>query len=191
MWSTDDCYDAFCWPGFETDGMLVELEYQDAEGLELSGVNVPAVDDTYVVDPNVAEQARAADRMRWMETELTGPRSSEALKMLEDQVSRVGAQIADSDERARATLAGLEARLANAEAGEDPAAVIDEVVSRLAQRLAAAPRCRSRAFASPACRPENSSSRPTSLPQLWTTAHSIKCLPRPARSSPSSVVCPA
>lgn len=60
MWSTDDCYDAFCWPGFETDGMLVELEYQDAEGLELSGVNVPAVDDTYVVDPSVAEQARAA-----------------------------------------------------------------------------------------------------------------------------------
>jgi localization factor PodJL len=83
-----------------------------------------------------AEQARASDRMRRVETELSGPRSAEALKVLEEQISRVGGQIADSEERARSTLAGLEARLANAEAGEDPAAVIDEVVSRLAQRLA-------------------------------------------------------
>ena len=82
-----------------------------------------------------AEQARASERMRRVETELSGPRSAEALKLLEDQVSRVGGQIADSEERTRTSLAGLEARLANAE-GEDPAAVIDEVVSRLAQRLA-------------------------------------------------------
>jgi localization factor PodJL len=83
-----------------------------------------------------AEQARASDRMRRVESELSGPRSAEALKVLEEQVSRVGGQISDSEERTRSTLAGLEARLATAEAGEDPAKVIDEVVSRLAQRLA-------------------------------------------------------
>ncbi|HEY3949266.1 MAG TPA: Localization factor PodJS, partial [Phenylobacterium sp.] len=55
-----------------------------------------------------AEQARAAERMRWVETELTGPRSAEALKILEDQVSRVGGEIADSEARTRTTLAGLE-----------------------------------------------------------------------------------
>jgi localization factor PodJL len=83
-----------------------------------------------------AEQARASERMRWMEAEVSGPRSAEALKIIEEQVTRVGGQIADGEERTRATLAGLEARLANAEAGEDPAAVIDEAVSRVAQRLA-------------------------------------------------------
>ena len=83
-----------------------------------------------------AEQARAADRMRWMETELSGPRSAEALKIIEDQVTRVGGEIAGAEARTRETLADLEARIANAEAGEDPAAMIDQVVSRLAQRLA-------------------------------------------------------
>ena len=76
-----------------------------------------------------AEQARASDRMRRMETELSGPRSAEALKLIEEQI--IGGEA-----RTRATLADLEARLATAEAGEDPAAVIDEAVSRLAQRLA-------------------------------------------------------
>jgi len=83
-----------------------------------------------------AEQARASDRMRRMETELSGPRSTEALKIIEDQVTRVSSQIADGEARSRASLAELEARLANAEAGEDPARLIDQVVSQLGQRLA-------------------------------------------------------
>ena len=83
-----------------------------------------------------AEQARAADRMRRMETELSGPRSAEAIQLLEEQVTRVSGQIADGEARSRATLAELEARLANAEAGEDPAGLIEQVVSQLGQRLA-------------------------------------------------------
>src|SRR5579859_3822469 len=74
--------------------------------------------------------------MRRMETELSGPRSTEALKIIEDQVTRVSSQIADGEARSRASLAELEARLANAEAGEDPARLIDQVVSQLGQRLA-------------------------------------------------------
>jgi localization factor PodJL len=83
-----------------------------------------------------AEQARAADRMRRMETELSGPRSAEAIKLLEEQVSRVAGQIAAGEDRTQATLADLEARLASAADGVDPAVVIEEAVSRLAQRLA-------------------------------------------------------
>ena len=81
------------------------------------------------------EQARAADRMRLVEAEMTGPRSAEAMKALEDSVTRVAGEVFEIDARNRATLAGLEDRLARAE-GDDSAAVIDEVVTRLAQRLA-------------------------------------------------------
>ncbi|HZZ33453.1 MAG TPA: peptidoglycan-binding protein [Phenylobacterium sp.] len=85
-----------------------------------------------------AEQARAADRMRRMESELGGPRSAEAVKALEEQVSRVAGQVAAGEERTRSTLADLEARLASAPGDADPAVVIAEAVSHLAQRLAAA-----------------------------------------------------
>jgi localization factor PodJL len=83
-----------------------------------------------------AEQARAGDRMRRMETELSGPRSAEAIKLLEEQVIRVVGQVARSDDATRATLSDLEARLAAVPVGTDPAIVIEEAVSRLAQRLA-------------------------------------------------------
>src|SRR5258706_8921055 len=56
-----------------------------------------------------AEQARASERLRQMEAE--GPRSAEALK-------------------------AIEARLAHPEAGPDPRELIEDVVSRLGQRLA-------------------------------------------------------
>lgn len=55
IWSADECC---CCPGAEVDGMVVEFEYENGTGLELSAVNVPAVDDTYVL----AEAARAGDR---------------------------------------------------------------------------------------------------------------------------------
>ncbi|THD64752.1 peptidoglycan-binding protein [Phenylobacterium sp.] len=85
-----------------------------------------------------AEQARASERMRRVEHELSGPRSAEAIKALEESMARVSSQTLESEERARSGLAGLEARLAHIEAGEDPAAVIDEAVARLGARLAEA-----------------------------------------------------
>lgn len=83
-----------------------------------------------------AEQARAAERMRRVEDELSGPRSAEALRALEASVARVSGQLVEGEERSRAALSGIEARLAQMEAGADPSAVIEEAVSRLAQRLA-------------------------------------------------------
>jgi len=82
-----------------------------------------------------AEQATAADRMRWVETELSGPRSAEAIQALENAITRVSGQVADGAEQTRSRLAELEARLAEAE-GKDSSAVIDEIVSGLARRLA-------------------------------------------------------
>ncbi|HEY3948059.1 peptidoglycan-binding protein, partial [Phenylobacterium sp.] len=71
-----------------------------------------------------------------IEEDLSGPRSVEALKALEASVARVSGQLVEGEERSRATLAGIEARLANIEAGADPSEVIEEAVGRLAQRLA-------------------------------------------------------
>ena len=82
-----------------------------------------------------AEQARAAERLRLVEAEMIGPRSAEAMRALEDSVTRVAGEVFDVEARTRATVAGLEARLAHAE-GQDTAGLIDEVVSGLAQRLA-------------------------------------------------------
>lgn len=62
LWATAPCYDAMCWRGWETDGQLVEFEYEDGEGREISAVNVPAVSGTGIVaagDP-VAEAVQAA-----------------------------------------------------------------------------------------------------------------------------------
>jgi len=82
-----------------------------------------------------AEQARAAERLRLVEAEMIGPRSAEAMKALEDSVTRVAGEVFEGGMRNGATFAAIEERLARAEA-QDPAAMIDEVVSRLAQRLA-------------------------------------------------------
>ena len=82
-----------------------------------------------------AEQARAAERLRLVEAEMTGPRSAEAMRALEDSVTRVAGEVFEVEARNRVTFATLEERLARSE-GEDTAALIEEVVSRLAQRLA-------------------------------------------------------
>ncbi|MDB5454281.1 MAG: Localization factor PodJS, partial [Caulobacteraceae bacterium] len=90
------------------------------------------------VDRVGAEQARIAERMRRMESETSGPRSVEALRALEQSVSRVAGHLYEAETRTGESLAAVEARLARAEAfaGGDPAALIDEVVGRLGQRLA-------------------------------------------------------
>jgi hypothetical protein len=45
----------------EVDGQVVEFEVEDGEGLELPAVNVPAVDDTYVVAAFAARPAELGD----------------------------------------------------------------------------------------------------------------------------------
>jgi localization factor PodJL len=85
-----------------------------------------------------AEQSRLTERLRRMEAEAAGPRSVEALKALEQSVSRVAGHLYEGETRTRETMNGLEARIARAEAlsGGDTDAMIEEVVNRLAQRLA-------------------------------------------------------
>ncbi len=85
-----------------------------------------------------AEQARLAERLRRVENEAAGPRSPEALKALEQAVTRVAGHLYEGETRTRETMTGLEARIARAEAlsGGDTDAMIEEVVGRLGQRLA-------------------------------------------------------
>ncbi|HEY8617196.1 peptidoglycan-binding protein [Phenylobacterium sp.] len=92
------------------------------------------------VDRVGAEQARVGERLRRLETEASGPRSAEALRVLEQSVTRVADHVYSGEARTREQLAAIEARLARAEesGGRDPAPLIEEVVSRLGQRLAAA-----------------------------------------------------
>lgn len=60
VWSTDDCW---CWPGqVVEDGMIAEWEFEDGEGLELSAVNVPAVDGTGIVSASAEVDGVAAYR---------------------------------------------------------------------------------------------------------------------------------
>ncbi|CAN7456121.1 Localization factor PodJS [Phenylobacterium sp. LjRoot219] len=92
------------------------------------------------VDRISSEGARLAERLRRLESEAAaGPRSTEALRALEQSVGRVSAQIYESEGRARDSVAALEARLARTEA-RDPAKFMDEVVQRLGDRLANAER---------------------------------------------------
>jgi hypothetical protein len=55
VWSTDDCW---CWPGQTVeDGLVAEWEFEDGEGLELSAVNVPAVEGTGIVEASADADA--------------------------------------------------------------------------------------------------------------------------------------
>ncbi|WP_334161964.1 peptidoglycan-binding protein [Phenylobacterium sp.] len=91
------------------------------------------------VDQVGSEQSRLAERLRRMESEAGGgPRSVEALRVLEQSVTRVAEHVYSGEARTRDALAAMEARVARAEAiaGGDPAPLIEEVVRRLGQRLA-------------------------------------------------------
>jgi localization factor PodJL len=76
-----------------------------------------------------AEQAKLAERLRRMESDAAGPRSSEALRAIEQAANRTAGEVVD-----------LEARLARAEtrAGADPEALAEEVLERVGRRLAEA-----------------------------------------------------
>ncbi len=83
-----------------------------------------------------AEQARVADRLRRMEAETSGPRSAEALKVLEQSVTRVASDLYEGERATRAALDEFESRLARG--GGDPDVLIEAVADRLGQRLAQA-----------------------------------------------------
>ena len=92
------------------------------------------------VDEVKTDQIRNAERLRRMEAEAVGPRSAEALRALEGALGKVAGHLYEGEARTRETIAHLENRLDNqAGAGAgDPAALVDEVVARLGQRLEAA-----------------------------------------------------
>jgi len=75
----------------------------------------------------------AIERLRRFETEAVGPRSTEALRAIEQSVSRMGGQFYEAEGRFTDSVAALEARLAKAEARlADPAAFVDGLGERLA-----------------------------------------------------------
>lgn len=95
------------------------------------------------VDELKTEQARAAERVRRIETEAAGPRSAEALRALEGALGKVASHLYDGEARTREAIAALEARINEqsatpAAAPQDPAALVDAVVARLGERLEAA-----------------------------------------------------
>lgn len=91
------------------------------------------------VDELKTEQARAAERMRRMESEAAGPRSAEALRALEGALGKVAGHLYEGEARTRDAIAALEARLnQQAAAPQDPTALVDAVVARLGERLEAA-----------------------------------------------------
>jgi localization factor PodJL len=109
------------------------------EAAERESLAVAARFET-AVDRVSGEQARLAERVRRFETEAAGPRSTEALRAIEQSVSRMAGQVYEVEGRAREGLSALEARLARAEArgGADASQLMDEVVQRLGDRLAKA-----------------------------------------------------
>ncbi|EJL28802.1 TPR repeat-containing protein [Caulobacter sp. AP07] len=92
------------------------------------------------VDEIKTDQTRNAERLRRMEAEAVGPRSAEALRALEGALGKVAGHLYEGEARTRETIAHLENRLDNQAGlvGGDPAALVDEVVARLGQRLEAA-----------------------------------------------------
>ena len=91
------------------------------------------------VDEARTEQARLAERVRRVESEAAGPRSAEALRALEQALGKVANHLYEGEARTRETLTALRERVDEVQthgAGGDPAAVIEEVVSRVGDRLA-------------------------------------------------------
>lgn len=92
------------------------------------------------VDELKTEQARAAERVRRIETEAAGPRSAEALRALEGALGKVASHLYDGEARTREAIAALEARLNEQQtaAPQDPTVLVEAVVARLNERLEAA-----------------------------------------------------
>jgi localization factor PodJL len=89
-----------------------------------------------------AEQGRMIDRLRRVEEEAAGPRSVEALRALEGAMGKLAGQFYESDARTRETalaaredVATIARRVEALEAQPGAAAVVDDLVARIADRL--------------------------------------------------------
>ncbi len=109
-------------------GVLSRLESTEREQTAVAARFEGAVQEVQ------SEQARAADRMRRIESEANGPRSAEALRSLEGALGKVATHLYDGESRTREALAEMRSRVDRFEAdrGEN---VVEAVVSRLGQRL--------------------------------------------------------
>lgn len=71
VWSIDEC---FCWPGEPVmvggASVVAEWEFEDADGVELSAVNVPAVEGTGVISAVAASVLLADDPRAFMRARL-------------------------------------------------------------------------------------------------------------------------
>jgi len=86
-----------------------------------------------------ASAATLAERLRRMEENAGGPRSSEALRALEGAISKIAGQVYEGQSRTREILDGVEARISQIEDGGDVGGrLVDEVVNRVSARLAEA-----------------------------------------------------
>lgn len=91
-----------------------------------------------------AEQAKLAERLRKIEKEAPGPRSTEALHALETSLGKVAAHLYEGETRARESFQALEERIDQIAAREpvaavaapvDTNAIIEEVVAQVGARL--------------------------------------------------------
>lgn len=87
------------------------------------------------VEEGRSDQGRLAERLRRMELETTGPRSSEALRVLEQAVGKIAGQVYDAETRSREELAAVAARIEEMQ-GQDGLASVEDVVVRIEARLA-------------------------------------------------------
>jgi localization factor PodJL len=115
-------------------GALTRLAQSEREQIAVAARFEGAVDEIKT------EQTRAAERLRRIDAEAAGPRSAEALRALEGALGKVAGHLYEGEARTREAIAALEARLdaQPAAAAADPAAVVNEVVARLGERLEAA-----------------------------------------------------
>lgn len=89
------------------------------------------------VDGVRSEQVRVIDRLRRVEQEAAGPRSAEALRALEAALSKVAVQLDGKEDRTRALLNAVEARIQRLEGGEaDASAAAEDGIGKLSERLA-------------------------------------------------------
>jgi localization factor PodJL len=95
-----------------------------------------------LADDLKTDQGRIVDRMRRIEQEAAGPRSVEALRAMESALGKVAGHLYDGEARTREQIGELRAdlnavadRVESGPAGAGAAELVDNVVSRIAERL--------------------------------------------------------
>jgi localization factor PodJL len=92
-----------------------------------------------LADDLKVDQSRIVDRLRRIEQEAAGPRSVEALRAMESALGKVAGHLYDGEARTRDQIGelreGLNAVVDKIESGPVGAELVDNVVSRIAERL--------------------------------------------------------